>query len=194
MVTKKFIELIEANAPKLAKDIQVKLLTHPSTHSYQRIDEKTLYDWIHDVCSRFSYWLAEDKEKGEVEEYYTNLGKVRCSQDFALHEVISALYIIKRRLWEFIAAAREVDSGLNLNQIVETAPLVGRFFDHVVLHVTEGFEEMLQTKCGYVAPLQNPERLAEALAAKKKRESAAAEKRKLPTLCFTKGMIRLDLG
>jgi len=194
MVTKKFIELIEANAPKLAKEIQVKVLTHPSTLSYRRIDEKTLYDWIHDVCSRFSYWLAEDKEKGEVEEYYTNLGKQRCSQDFALHEVISALYIIKRRLWEFIAAAREVDSGLNLNQIVETAPLVGRFFDHVVLHVTEGFEEMLQTRYGYVAPLQNPERLAEALAAKKKRESAAAEKPKLPTLCFTRGMIRLDLS
>jgi hypothetical protein len=191
MLTKRFIDLIEANAPELAKDIQLKLLSHPSTQSYQNIDEKTLYDWIHDVCSRLSYWLAEDKDKGEVEQYYRNLGKERFSQSFALHEVISALYIAKRRLWEFIAAAREVDSTLNLNQIVETASLLVRFFDHVVLHVTEGFEEMLQVKYGFVAPLQDPERLAEALAAKKKRE-AAAEKPKLPNLCYTKGMISLS--
>ena len=193
MITKKIIQLIEANASKLAKDIQLKLLTHPSTRSYQNIDEKTLYDWVHDVCSRFSYWLAEDKEKGEVERYYRNLGKERCRQNFALHEVVSALYITKRRIWEFIAAAREVESGLNLNQIVETAPLVWRFFDHVVLHVTEGFEEVLQTQYGYVAPLQNPERFAEALAAKKTRAEAPTETPRLPTLCFTKGMIRLDL-
>jgi hypothetical protein len=191
MLTKRCIDLIEANAPELARDIQLKLLAHPSTRSYRRIDPKTLYAWVYDVCSRFSYWLAEDKEKGEVERYYRNLGRERFGQDFALHEVVSALYITKRRIWEYLTATREVDS-LNLNQIVETSSLVWRFFDHVVLHVTEGFEEMLQAKCGYAAPLQDPERLAAALAAKKQREAAATEEPKLPTICFTKGMIRLD--
>lgn len=168
MLEKRCIDLIETNAPALAKDIKLKLVTHPSTRSYRNIDDKTLYDWVYDVCSRFSYWLAEDKEKGEVEQYYRNLGRERFTQNFRLHEVVSALYITKRKLWEFIAATREADSGLNLNQLVETASLMGRFFDHVILHVTEGYEEMLRAKCGYVAPLQNPERLAEALAAKKK--------------------------
>lgn len=192
MLVKRCIDLIEGNAPALAKDIQLRLLTHPTTRSYRLIDEKTLYDWVYDVCSRFSYWLAEDKEKGEVEQYYRNLGRERFTRNFKLHEVVSALYITKRRIWEFIAATREVDSGLNLNQIVETASLLGRFFDHVVLHVTEGFEEMLRSQGGYIAPLQNPERLAEKLAAKKKRKEAAAGKPKQPSLCFTKGMIRLD--
>jgi len=192
VITKRLINLIEANAPELAEDIQLKFLTHPSTRSYRNIDKKTLYDWIYDVCSRLSYWLAEDRERGEVEQYYRNLGKERFSQDFKLPEVISALYITKRRVWEFIAAAREDYSALTLNQIVETSTLVGRFFDHAVFHVTEGFEEMLQAKYGYVAPLQDPERLAAALEAKKKREKEIAEKPKLPTICYTKGMIRLS--
>jgi hypothetical protein len=189
--TKKIVDLIEANAPELATDIQQKLMTHPSTRSYQNIDKETLYDWIYDVCSRFGYWLDEDHEKGEVQEHYRNLGRERFNQNFILPEVISALYITKRRLWEFIAAGSEVESALNLNQAVETSFLLVRFFDHAVLHVAEGFEEMFQEKYGYGPPLGNPEQLAEALAAKKKREEAVVEEPKLPTLCYTKGMIRI---
>jgi hypothetical protein len=194
VLTKTFIDLIEANAPDLAGDIQEKILTHPSTSSYRSVEKKTLYGWIHDVCSRFSYWLAENKEQGEVREHYFELGKERCAQNFALPEVISALYITKRRLWEFISDAREVDSALNLNQIVETSSLLVSFFDHAVVHVTEGFEEVLRARYGYAAPLQEPENLAMALAAKKERETETAVEPKLPTICYSKGQIRLDLG
>ena len=191
MLSKKIIHLIEANALQLSNEIQQRLLTHPSTSSYRDIDEKTLHAWIYDVCSRFSYWLDEDRERGEVEEHYRNLGKERFKQDFDLPQVISALYLTKRRLWEFMAASREPDSALNLNQIVEASFLLVRFFDHVVLQVTEGYEEMLLSKHGYEAPLSKPEQLAQALEAKRKREEAVYEETKLPTLCFTKGMIRL---
>ncbi|MGD9036173.1 MAG: hypothetical protein PVF10_06435, partial [Syntrophobacterales bacterium] len=107
MLTTRLIDSIEVNALQLSRDIKMKLLLHQSTRSYQNIDEKTLHDWIYDVCSRFSFWLDEDKEKGEVQQHYKNLGKERFKQGFELPEVISALYLTKRRLWEFIAASRE---------------------------------------------------------------------------------------
>ena len=191
MLTKKLIDSIEANALQLSREIKTKLLLHQSTRSYQNIDEKTLHDWIYDVCSRFSFWLDEDREKGEVQQHYKNLGKERFRQGFELPEVISALYLTKRRLWEFIAASREADSALNLNQIIEVSFLLVRFFDHAVLHVTEGYEEMLH-EYGYEAPLNNPERLAEAIAAKEKRQKELIEEPKLPTFSYTKGMIRLS--
>jgi len=191
VLTKKIIDLIEANALQLSREIKMELLLHQSTRSYQNIEEKTLHDWIYDVCSRFSYWLDEDREKGEVQQHYKNLGKERFRQGFELPEVISALYLTKRRLWEFIAASRETDSALNLNQIVEASFLLVRFFDHAVLHVSEGYEEMLH-EYGYEAPLNNPERLAEAIAAKEKRQKEFLEEPKLPTFSYTKGMIRLS--
>lgn len=191
MLSKKIIHLIEVDALRLSNEIQQRLLTHPSTSSYRDIDKKTLHDWIYDVCNRFGYWLDEDRERGEVEQHYRNLGKERFKQDFELPQVISALYLTKRRLWEFIAANREADSALNLNQIVEASFLLVRFFDHAVLHVTEGYEEMLQKKHGYQARLSKPEHLAQALEAKRKRQELVYEEPKLPTLCFTKGMIRL---
>jgi hypothetical protein len=190
VLTKKIIDLIEANALELSRAIKTELLLHQSTRSYQNIEGKTLYDWIYDVCSRFSYWLDEDREKGEVQQHYKNLGKERFRQGFELPEVISALYLTKRRLWEFIAARREADSALNLNQIIEASFLLVRFFDHAVLHVSEGYEEMLRNKYGYEAPLSNPDRLSEAIAAKQKLEQSLYEEPKLPSLCFTKGMIR----
>jgi hypothetical protein len=191
VLTKKIIDLIEANALQLSKEIKGALLLHQSTRSYQNIDEKTLHDWIYDVCSRFSYWLDEDRKKGEVQQHYKNMGKERFRQGFELSEVISALYLTKRRLWEFIAASREADSALNLNQIIEASFLLVRFFDHAVLHVSEGYEEMLR-EYGYEAPLSNTERLAEAIAAKEKRQKEFLEEPKLPTFSFTKGMIRLS--
>ena len=192
MLEKKIVDLIEANALQLSKEIQERLSSHPSTRSYGNIDEKTLHYWIYDVCSRFSYWLDEDKDHGDVQRHYKNLGKERFQQNFELAEVISALYLTKRRLWEYIAASREVDSALNLNQIVEASFLLVRFFDHAVLHVTEGFEEMLQSTYGYEAPLSNPHRLAEAIAAKQKREEVIYEEPKPPTFRYTKGMFRVD--
>ena len=191
MLTKTLIDSIEANALQLSREIKMKLLLHQTTRSYQKIDEETLHDWIYDVCSRFSFWLDEDKEKGEVQQHYKNLGKERFRQGFELPEVISALYLTKRRLWEFIAASREADSALNLNQIIEVSFLLVRFFDHAVLHVTEGYEEMLH-EYGYEAPLSNPDLLAEAIAAKEKRQKEVIEEPKLPTFSYTKGMIRLS--
>jgi hypothetical protein len=190
MLSKKIIHLIEANALQLSGEIQQRLLRHKSTGSYQKIDRETLHHWIYDVCSRFGYWLDEDRERGEVEQHYRDLGKERCKQNFELAEVISALYLTKRRLWEFIAASRESDSALNLNQIVEASFLLVRFFDHAVLHMTKGYEDMVQEKYGYRAPLSMPERLNEAIAAKQQREELVYEEPKLPDLCFTKGMIR----
>jgi len=191
MLTRKIVDLVEGNALRLSLEIQQRLIIHPSTVSYRNIDDKVLHNWIYDVCSRFSFWLSEDKEKGEVRQHYRNLGKERFKQNFALPEVISALYLTKRRLWEFIAASRKVDSTLNLNQIVEASFLLVRFFDHAVMHVTEGYEEMLKHTHDYEAPLSDPQQLAEAIAAKQKRGKLIYEEPKLPNLCFTKGMIRL---
>ena len=191
MLTRKIVNLIEGNALRLSQEIQQRLFTHPSTLSYRNIDETVLYNWIYDVCSRFSFWLSEDKKRGEVQKHYRNLGKERFKQKIALPEVISALYLTKRHLWEFIATSREVDSTLNLNQIVEASFLLVRFFDHAVLHVTEGYGEMLKKAYDYEAHLSQPERLAEAIAAKQKREEMIHEERKLPDICFSKGMARL---
>ena len=192
MLTKKIVDLIEANALQLSKEIQERLLSHPSTRSYGNIDEKTLHHWIYDVCSRFSYWLDEDKDQGDAQRHYIYLGKERFQQNFELAEVISALYLTKRCLWEYIASSREVDSALNLNQIVEASLLLVRFFDHAVLYVTEGFEEMLQRTYAYEAPLSNPHRLAEAIAARQKREEVTYEEPKPPTFRYTRGMIRFS--
>ena len=192
MLTTIIIDLIEANAQELSKKIQQSLLTHPSTYSYRHIDEKTLFDWIYDVCSRFGYWLEQDTETGELEQHYRNLGKERFKQNFMLAEVVSALYITKRQLWEFIAAGREVDSTLNLNQIVETSLLLVGFFDHAVFHVTKGYEEMFQERYGYVAPLQQPELLTEAIEAKRKREELSAAEPVRQSIFFTGDMSRLE--
>ncbi|HDM77698.1 MAG TPA: hypothetical protein ENG51_14705 [Deltaproteobacteria bacterium] len=192
MLTRKIVDLVQNNATELSKAIVKQILNHPTTKSYRNIDENALFQMIYDICSRFSYWLAEDNERGEVKEHYRNLGKHRFEQGISLPEVISALYLTKRKLWEFISADRDVNSSLDLNQILETSFLLVRFFDHAVLHVTEGFEEKLKEKYGYEAPLKDPKRFAEAMAEKEKKMEVMKEEPKLPELCFTKGMIRLE--
>ncbi len=192
MLTRRIVDLIQGNAAELSKSIVNEILSHPTTKSYHNIDEKTLLDMIYDICSRFSYWLSEDDDRGEVKKHYRDLGKRRFEQGITLPEVVSALYLTKRKLWEFITAHRDVTSSLDLNQILETSFLLVRFFDHAVVHVTEGYEEILKEKYGYEAPLRNPERFAEAMAEKEKRMRVMKEKPRLPELCFTKGMIRLE--
>ena len=68
--------------------------------------------------------------------------------------------------------------------------MLSRLIEMIETNAGSVADEMLQKTYGFETPLSDPERLAEAIEEKRKREEAIYEEPKLLTLCFTKGMTR----
>ena len=137
----KLIEMIENNAAEMAEDLKESLLQDPATLSYQTLDELTIYENIFDLYSRLGHWLLKDSEKGEVREYYSNIGRVRFEDGFPLHHVIQALVATKRHIWDTVLEKGIMTTAKELDSAVDFITYLNRFFDMAICHTTRGYCE-----------------------------------------------------
>jgi hypothetical protein len=77
----------------------------------------------------------------EIERYYTEMGMERCREGFRLSEVLSALFLTKRVLWDCVMSEGLMDSALSLYQTLELDNRVVLFFDKAAYYVAVGYEK-----------------------------------------------------
>ena len=68
------------------------------------------------------------------------LGHIRHSEGIPLSEVVKALILTRRHLWDYVRSAGLVDTTVELYQEEELNMMVGRFFDHAVYYTVKGYE------------------------------------------------------
>ncbi len=142
----KFIEMIEKNAEFMAEELKKKLLSDPTTSSFQSMDDRTLYENIFEVYSRLGHWLLRDTEKGEVPTHYTSIGEQRFEEGFPVHEVIQAMVATKRHIWDTILEKGIMRTAKELDTAVDFITYLNRFFDMAIYYTTLGYYRALKLK------------------------------------------------
>lgn len=142
----KFIEMIEKNAEFMAEELKKKLLSDPTTSSFQTMDDRTLYENIFEVYSRLGHWLLRDTEKGEVPTHYTSIGAQRFEEGFPVHEVIQAMVATKRHIWDTILEKGIMRTAKELDTAVDFITYLNRFFDMAIYYTTLGYYRALKLK------------------------------------------------
>ncbi len=148
MIYSRLIKLIEDNAGELTNRVCKDLLTREETKSYRTLPEDLVRDRIYDVYSRLDSWLNKKKHTGEVQKYYSDLGKRRFGEGIPLHEVVMALMIIKRYLWLYVRENQFFDSTYECYQALEMNNKVVLFFDRAIYFTIIGYEEALAKSTG----------------------------------------------
>ncbi|MGC9325508.1 MAG: hypothetical protein ACP5G0_12265, partial [Desulfomonilia bacterium] len=126
---------------RLCKD----LLSREETKNYRTLSEDLICERVYDVYSRLDSWLGKEKHTGEVEKYYTELGKKRHREGIPLNEVVLAFMLIKRHLWLYVREKHFFDSTYECYQALEMNNKVVLFFDRVIYIITKAYEEELRT-------------------------------------------------
>jgi hypothetical protein len=139
----KLIEMIEKNAETMAGELKHKLLTDPTTPSYQALDDRILYENIFEVYSRLGYWLLRDAEKGEVVAHYSAIGAQRFKEGFPLCQVVQALVATKRHIWDTILEKGIMRTAKELDSVVDFITYLNRFFDMAIYYSTLGYYRAL---------------------------------------------------
>ncbi|HOO37873.1 MAG TPA: hypothetical protein PLV78_06125 [Deltaproteobacteria bacterium] len=147
MIYSKLIQLIENNAQELTKRLCKDLLSREETKSYRKLSEDIVCERVFDVYSKLDKWLSKEKQaSGEVQKYYTDLGKKRYKEGIPLHEVVLALMLIKRHLWLYVREKHFFDSTYECYQALEMNNKVVLFFDRAIYFTAMGYEEELLKK------------------------------------------------
>ena len=138
MHLEELVTLIEDQADELTALWVRRVRESPRMADYQRFGDEDLGKRAHLVYANLGKWLEDTSEK-LVEEEYFRLGILRCGERVPLSQVVWALLLTRRNLWQFIEL-KGGDTASGLRHQLDLELLVVRFFDRAILHAVRGYE------------------------------------------------------
>ena len=141
MELQELVKLIEGNADELAGRIVQKVRESPRMAAYHRFGDDELAHRARLVYANLENWLEKESE-GRVEDEYFLLGKTRCQERIPLSQLVWALLLIRRNLWEFVES-QGLDKMEDLKGTLDLEIRVVRFFDRAILHAVTGYESVM---------------------------------------------------
>jgi len=138
MQLEELVKLIENQADELAELMVRKIRESPRMAGYHRFGDQELRDRARLVYGNLEKWLEAEAE-GLVAQEYLNLGRRRFQERIPLSQVIWALLLTRRTLWEFVEN-QGWDTMDDLQRNLDLELLVVRFFDRAILHAVRGYE------------------------------------------------------
>jgi hypothetical protein len=139
-VSQKLVELIENNADELTNNWLKDIKLNTKTPTYQSYNEKELYQRAFRVYSQLGKWISRDTSKEEIKSYWTSLGIKRREEKFPLSEIVLAIALVRRHLWQKIQSEGLLDSAYDLFQAMELYNRVTVFFDRAIYYTVLGYE------------------------------------------------------
>ncbi|HUP20609.1 MAG TPA: RsbRD N-terminal domain-containing protein [Gemmatimonadota bacterium] len=101
---------------------------------YPHLDEL-----VRDTAALYHYlalWLRTGEWDPRIDPHYQRIGRDRRAAGFPLSEVISAILLAKRHLWNGIIASRLLSQALEL----EASKAISLFYDKAIYHTIAGYE------------------------------------------------------
>ena len=156
MLGARLLQLIEAHAGPLSRDVVDDLMTNERTPAFRRLNAADVETRVSALFYGLGKWIG-DADEDAVRDEYEEMGRVRYGQGVPLSELVYALLIMKSHLRGYIREHALVDFAgdrvapqellpLELHSIQEINYRVGDFFDRALYHLARGYEaEALDT-------------------------------------------------
>ena len=141
LLSDNIVELIEERSDHIAnlwvKDVQ----SNRSTPTYHDFDQQLLFHMVFLIMSHFGQWLRGSYHGQDIASYYLNLGKKRKKEGFHISEVVSALSLLKKHIWEFALSQGVWSRTIDIYMFLELEKRMSLFFDKATFHMAKGYEE-----------------------------------------------------
>ncbi len=140
LLSDKLVRVIEENSEQICNLWLDDVTVGKSTPGYHHFDRKRLFRRVNRVVSHFGKWLGGGHDEKDIRNFYMELGKERKKEGFALTDVISALSLTKKHLWEFALSQRIWHKTIDIYMVLELDRRITLFFDRAVFYVAVGYE------------------------------------------------------
>jgi len=137
----KLVRFIEENAETIGLRWLADVRSNKTTRTYGISDKKRTYDRTMNVIGQFSKWLGGEYGDQQIRDFYKKLGKARKTEGFLLSEVLSALSLIRKHIWEFALSNQVYTRTIDIYVSLELERRMVLFFDRAAFYVARGYEE-----------------------------------------------------
>ncbi|MBN2368922.1 MAG: RsbRD N-terminal domain-containing protein [Vicinamibacteria bacterium] len=152
MISQKLVRLIETHARELSHAWLKEVRRDPDTPTYHTFPEARLSERVDDVFAHLGRFVGCETNIDEVERTYTSLGVERLREGFRLSEVLRALMLTKKQLWNFVLEHGFFDSVVELYQTLELYNSVVVFFDRAAFFTARGYEDEASRRAAGARP------------------------------------------
>ena len=139
MLSDELVALIQDRADEVAGLWLIDVRTNATTASYQMIDPDQLMERATAAISQFSRWLKGDVTPNEIKTFYRMVAKEREAQGLRVHELLSAVTLLKKHVWTFIRAQSTWERPIDAYRMLELSRRIAIFFDKAVYYATREF-------------------------------------------------------
>lgn len=134
------VRLIEKNAEVIAQRWMDDVRSSKSTPSYSMHEPETSFTRNKAVIRHFGDFLGGKYSDHEIRKFYRKLGQDRKSEGYALSELISALSLTRKNIWEFALSQGMWNKPIDIYMALELERRMMLFFDKAAYHISRGYE------------------------------------------------------
>jgi ADP-ribose pyrophosphatase YjhB (NUDIX family) len=140
-MTRRLINVILKNKEKIIYQWMEEMTTRASTAEYHNYDSRILYNICDKIISQIILWLGGLYEVKRIKNFYTKLGSERKKAKVKISEVLSALSLIRKHIWDVALTQGALRKNLDLYITFELQRRMTIFFDLATFYITRGYEE-----------------------------------------------------
>lgn len=140
MLSDRLAWMLEKQADRLTRSWVKLLKSNPNTQSYHKIEDESLTSRIHEVYQKLSLWLDWEVSSRDLAQFFMMIGQERKKDELPLSEVIYAVILARRNLYEHVMEEGILQNALDLQRLIEFNRRVTFFFDKAVFFVIKGYE------------------------------------------------------
>lgn len=140
LLSDRLVQVIEANAEMISHIWIEDVSSNRSTPGYHNFDWQRLFDRVHTILSQFGKWLGGGHDDRDIQDYYMDMGRERRREGFQLGEILSALSLIKKHLWEFALSRGMWQKTIDIYMALELDRRIVVFFDKASFYTARGYE------------------------------------------------------
>lgn len=142
LLSDKLIRIIEQNADIISLRWLEDVKTNKSTPTYANFATETSLHRNRIVIAQFNKWLGGYYTNEDIRVFYRHLGKDRKTEGFMMSEVISALSLTRKHIWEFALSQQMWTKALDIYVALELERRMMLFFDKATFYIARGYEDV----------------------------------------------------
>jgi hypothetical protein len=141
----RLLRLVETHSDALAAGLLERTSHSPLLPDYAHVPPEELRERVHEIYQHLAEWLL-GKGDVDVEQRYLEIGAKRAEQDVALSQLIWAIILTKKNLWDFLKQEAVLDRPVEIAGELEVEELLDQFFDHAIFYAAVGYERASESK------------------------------------------------
>jgi hypothetical protein len=139
MLGYRLLRLVETHSEALAAGLLEKTQQSPLLTGYREVSPGELEQRVYEIYRHLAEWLL-GKTELDVEQRYLEIGAKRAHQHVPLSQLIWAIILTKRNLWDFMQKEAVLDRPAEISGELEVEQLLDQFFDRAIYYAALGYE------------------------------------------------------